>query len=358
MVTVCRYKDLKVIIFNHLIINIMTQEIDLALERIPSRPPAIAPVPRGLERPQWSVMIPAYNCLAYLQGAIESVLAQAPNSEVMQITVVDDCSTDGDVAALVERVGQGRVDYYRQERNVGSLRNFETCLNQAVGHWVHLLHGDDRLVAGFYDEIQFLFHSYPDAGAAFTRSAFIIESDNKEELQADKTLAPKTGIINDFLLKMAEGIKLQPPSIVVRRDVYEQLGGFFGVHYGEDWEMWTRIAAKFPVAYSPKPLAHYRYLGGASITHRSIASGQNIKDIMKVIDTIQEYLPSSLRSRLKRVGRHNYAMYCASLANFLSKTDLAAATIQAKGALEMSNDIRVYLALKRFFLRNLLHFPK
>jgi len=31
--------------------------------------------------------------------------------------------------------------------------------------------------------------------------------------------------------------------MVVKREVYEKLGGFYGVEYGEDWEMWVRIAA-------------------------------------------------------------------------------------------------------------------
>jgi hypothetical protein len=51
---------------------------------------------------------------------------------------------------------------------------------------------------------------------------------------------------------------LQPPAIVVKH-YYETLGGFFAVHFGEDWEMWTRIASKFPT-YSPKYLAFIEYV--------------------------------------------------------------------------------------------------
>ena len=59
--------------------------------------------------------------------------------------VLCDGSTDLDVEALVMSLGKGRVKYYRQPQNVGSLRNFETCINRANGHLVHLLHGDDRV---------------------------------------------------------------------------------------------------------------------------------------------------------------------------------------------------------------------
>src|ERR1051326_8157020 len=99
----------------------------MSMERIPLVPPTIAPVPSGVVRPLFSVMIPTYNCTQYLREALASVLLQDPGAEQMQIEVVDDCSTDADVRAVVEELGKGRVGYFRQDRNVGSLRNFETC---------------------------------------------------------------------------------------------------------------------------------------------------------------------------------------------------------------------------------------
>jgi glycosyltransferase involved in cell wall biosynthesis len=145
------------------------------IERIPTHPPEIKPVPENIQRPRWSVMIPAYNCSQYLIENILSVLQQDPGPLQMQIEVVDDSSTDTDVEALVKEAGKGRVGYYRQPENVGSLRNFETCLNRATGHYIHILHGDDKLRNGFYNEIEKLFAAFPEAGAAFTGFTFIDE---------------------------------------------------------------------------------------------------------------------------------------------------------------------------------------
>ena len=122
-------------------------------ERIPQHPPEIKPVADHIKRPLWSVMIPTYNCSQYLIENILSVLEQDPGEEFMQIEVVDDDSTDADVESLVRKHGKGRVGYFRQTRNVGSLRNFETCLNRATGQFIHLLHGDDKVLPGFYKEI-------------------------------------------------------------------------------------------------------------------------------------------------------------------------------------------------------------
>ena len=306
------------------------------LERIPSTPPIICPVASHIQRPQWSVMIPAYNCLPYLQETIESVLAQDPGPIHMQIAVVDDYSTDGDVQALVKSIGKSRVTYFRQSVNVGSLRNFETCLNLATGHWVHLLHGDDRVAPGFYTEIATCFQQYPEAGAAFTNTADLFTRAEGTEVRDRPSIAPKAGLLPNLLLMLAESPQLETPSIVVKRSVYEQLGGFFAVHYGEDWEMWARIAAHFPVAYSPKCLAQYRYLNTTSISHRSIREGQNARDITKVITIINQYLPVEHRERTKKNALRSYAMYCLSLIDGLYPTDKHAAIAQIKGALKMS----------------------
>ena len=116
----------------------------------------IPPVPES-DRPLWSVMIPVYNCAAYLPETLRSVLQQAPGPDEMQIEVIDDHSTDADVEKLVKEIGRGRIAYCRQPQNVGSVRNFETCLNRSTGHIIHLLHGDDKVRPGFYEKMFSLF---------------------------------------------------------------------------------------------------------------------------------------------------------------------------------------------------------
>ena len=76
------------------------------------------PVEEKAHRPLWSVMIPAYNCYNTLGETISSVLVQDPGKDQMQIEVIDDGSTDGNVKELVERIGGGHFgevyeeDYY------------------------------------------------------------------------------------------------------------------------------------------------------------------------------------------------------------------------------------------------------
>ena len=323
--------------------------------RIPTSPPMIAPVSPAEKRPLWSVLIPTYNCIEWLRQTLESVLVQDPGPEIMQIEVVDDCSTDGDVGALVQEIGKGRIGFFRQEKNRGSLRNFETCLNRSKGHLIHLLHGDDLVLEGFYKEVEKLFHQFPQAGAAFTRYAYI--DDKNTITPPGKELLKEPGIIGDFLLQIAQKQLLQAAAMVVRRSVYEHLGSFFAVHYGEDWEMWTRIAAHYPVAYSPISLALYRGGQGhsASITSNSLNTGQNIRDITTVIEIVQNYLPKEKRKTLKKIAVKNFSRAYAKASNRIYLQNPKTAFVQANGALKMHLDIKtIYWVIKLY----LLHFTK
>jgi glycosyltransferase involved in cell wall biosynthesis len=257
-------------------------------------------------------MIPTFNCSQYLVQNLISVLQQDPGPELMQIEVVDDFSTDSDVEKLVKEIGKGRVGYYRQPGNVGSLRNFETCLNRANGHLIHLLHGDDQVKPGFYVEIEKLFSQFPQAGAAFT--GFVFVDEQNERLYDNHTLLHEPGILQNWLIRIASSQLIQVPAMVVKRSVYEELGGFFGVHYGEDWEMWARIAARYPVAHSPERLALYR-VHRDNITSRYFLTGQSLTDAIQVVNTIQQYLPCKERKRAKRAAEKHLAYYFARSAD-------------------------------------------
>jgi glycosyltransferase involved in cell wall biosynthesis len=303
-------------------------------DRIPKTPPVIRPVPDQTIRPLWSVMIPCYNCSPFLIEALRAVLQQDPGPGIMQIEVVDDCSTDTNVEALVDYIGKGRVGYYRQPENVGSLRNFETCLNRSTGKYIHLLHGDDLVLPGFYQEVEQLFTQFPEAGAAFTGYVYINEQNT--ELYPNTGLLSEPGILKNWLLEIGHTQHIQPPAMVVKREVYEKLGGFFAVHYGEDWEMWVRIAAHYPVAHSPKRLALYR-VHENNITSRYFLSGQSITDTLTVIDIIQQYFPRSQKKRMNRLARKHFSRYFSFTADKIyheyHRPDIA--LIQARRALDI-----------------------
>lgn len=326
----------------------------MSLDRTPQFPPLILPLEEDNKRPLWSVMVPTYNCSLYLKETLESILHQDQGKDNMQIEVVDDCSTDSNVEELVEKIGRGRITFFRHKQNVGSLRNFETCINRARGKLIHLLHGDDKVEVGFYVKIKKLFESYPLIGAAFTgfsgideKGAFLYKNDL---IQKDE------GVVGDWLRKISKNQLLQACSIVVKRSVYEDLGSFYKVHYGEDWEMWVRIAANYSVAYSPDTLAAYR-IHNNSISSTYVKTGQNIRDIKIVIDLIEKHLPEETRKKIKNASKKNFAIYFTGNAQQIYKKqhDISAALKQAQGALFLHFNVQTFTSLIKLYIRTILY---
>jgi glycosyltransferase involved in cell wall biosynthesis len=319
-------------------------------ERIPQSPPVVKPVEGMLERPLWSVMIPVYNCSNYLKSTLESVLSENISEDQMQIEVVDDCSTDANIEELVFNIGKGRIQYFRQTENIGSLLNFATCLNRSRGQRIHLLHGDDKIKPGFYCKIDALFKNYPQAGAAFTRFAYINGRD--KFMHYHDAQMKHDSLLENWLPTLCERQRIQYVSIVVKREVYERLGSFYGVEYGEDWEMWVRIAANYPIAYSPEVLAEYR-MHQQSISGKAFLTGQNMKDLNYVMDKISTYLPEKERSIVMKKSKTFYAHYALRIANSIwhDIKDSKGVTIQVNAALKMSKDPMLFYKIIKLYTK-------
>jgi glycosyltransferase involved in cell wall biosynthesis len=312
----------------------------------------ISAIPDGVTRPLWSVMIPTYNCANYLRETLGSVLAQDPGSDVMQIEVVDDYSTKDDPKSVVEELGKGRVDFYRHPENVGYIKNFNTCIQRARGKLVHLLHGDDCVREGFYEKMQQPLVSDSSIGAAFCR--YIYMDDHSHWQQLSSLEQPESGILNNWLDRIAVKQLIQPPSMVVRRSVYEALGGFDSriCCCAEDWEMWVRIAAQYPVWYETSLLALYR-IQSKSLTGRCAHTGQNIRDIIKILDITQSYIPSSKARLLSQQARNNFSSYYLNslVPSMIERGNLVAAMNQLKELVKLNPGLEtyyqaIYLSLK------------
>lgn len=310
----------------------------------------IPPITDNSSRPFWSVMIPTYHCARYLQQTLESILAQDPGPDVMQIEVVDDCSTVDDPESVVKEIGQGRIAFHRQRQNVGHTKNFETCLRRARGKVIHLLHGDDYVLKGFYQKMQQAFESQPEIGAAFCRQIFMDDTGTRQCYSPVEQAS--SGILNNWLERLAEEQRIMTPSIVVRRDAYEQLGGFDSrLICSEDWEMWVRIASQYPVWYEMEPLAVYR-MHSASNTGRHVRNGDDVRYNRLAIEIFRSYLPKEIANQVAGKARETYALSALETAHAaLTKHDFHAVTAQIREALRLSPSSKVIRKTAGFLLR-------
>lgn len=312
------------------------------MNKINSYRAVIPPISDGHPRPLWSVMIPTYNCANYLRETLTSVLAQDPGSDIMQIEVVDDHSTKDDPEAVVKELGQGRVSFYRQPENVGYIKNFETCLLRSRGKLIHLLHGDDCVRDGFYRKLQYPFEENPEVGAAFCRTITIDEQGHWTGISALEQ--SESDLLDNWLERISEYQRIHTPSIVVRRDVYEQLGGFDRRMFcwAEDWEMWVRVAAYYPIWYEVEPLALYRH-SSSSLTGRFVRTGKNVQDIRTAISAMQQYLPSDRVHKMTQKSLNGYGSLALGMASQLvNRSDMYGAINQIREAFLCSFSLKMF----------------
>jgi glycosyltransferase involved in cell wall biosynthesis len=320
-------------------------------------------------RPYWSVMIPTYNPRAdYLEETLRSVLAQDPGPDQMQIEVVDDGSTDNTVCEVIRRIGAGRVTFHAQSQNRGLANTWNRCIEQARGNLVHILHQDDIVLSGFYDHLR-KGAEESDAGAIFCRHAWInakghwtslselhretagllddwhagisanqfIQNAKGHWTSLSELHRETAGLFDDWHARITVNQFIQSPAIVVRRSVYEHVGGFRPqLNFTLDWEMWQRIAAQYSFWFEPSILACYRK-HGTSASSRLKLQDNHVRDLRMTIDITTAYHPPRVGSVLARKARALWAGWViANSQHLLVQGHPGAARRQVLEALRMS----------------------
>jgi glycosyltransferase involved in cell wall biosynthesis len=230
--------------------------------------------------PFWSVMIPTYNPRPQcLEQTLRSVLAQDPGCVEMQIMVIDDASSEIDTESIVRAVGGDRIQFHRSEKNRGLAGSWNHCIECARGSWVHILHQDDFVLAGFYECIKTTALNHPDVQFIATRSYFVDRVGIIEGVTPRVQTLEKGGhSISDFYYANP----IQCPGVVVQRDFYLQNGGFRAdLNYTLDVELWARVIDQKGGVVLPDILAAFR-VSGKSESSRLLRSADAFNDRIRL----------------------------------------------------------------------------
>ena len=193
-----------------------------------------------------TVIIPVYNGAAYVSGAIESALGQTERD--IEVIVVDDGSTDG-TPEVLRRYTDSRLHVIRQ-RNAGPSAARNRGIAASRGEWVGFLDADDTWRPGKIAAHLKRAAEVPEA--ALTYSSVLVRDHKGAPIRT--LYADREGWVLESLL-FGNFIRGGGSSTMVRRDALEQVGPFDPeIKYGEDWELWLRIAAAYPFAAIAEPL--------------------------------------------------------------------------------------------------------
>ncbi|MBN2133944.1 MAG: glycosyltransferase [Sedimentisphaerales bacterium] len=199
----------------------------------------------GHAEPKVSIVLPTYNDLRFLPGAIESVLGQS--FQDFELVVVNDGSTDG-TKAYLDGLNDPRVRVIHQEN-----RRLPEALNAgfraARGDLLTWTSADNYCAPGFLEHLVGALEAYPEAGFAYSDFANIDKDGQIISVRENPSLT-----YHD-LLAGNPGVA----SFMYRRACQDKVGYYDpSMECAEDWDYWLRILEHFETVYVPQVLYHYR----------------------------------------------------------------------------------------------------
>ena len=200
-----------------------------------------------------SVVIPLYNKEKYISKAIQSVLDQTFTD--FELIIVNDGSTD-DGPAKVRRFTDHRIRMIDQP-NAGVSIARNNGVNLAKYDYIAFLDADDWWHPDFLLGMKKLIDAYNDA-AIYGCNYFYVKNRQNRISKVGIPESFEAGYINYFkTYANTFTVPFNCSFVVVNRQKFNDVGGFNPkLKFGEDFDLWVRMALKNKVAYQNKPLAY------------------------------------------------------------------------------------------------------
>jgi glycosyltransferase involved in cell wall biosynthesis len=195
-------------------------------------------------QPLVSVIIPTFNRATWVREAIASVLAQTYSH--LELIVVDDGSYDA-TPEVVQACGDGLIYIQQAHAGVSAARNRGVAASR--GALIAFLDSDDmwlpKKIAAQVAHLQ----QQPDAHACYTDEIWIRHG---VRVNARQIHQKHSGWLFEPSLPRCI---ISPSSIMLRRTLWDQLGGFDErLPACEDYDLWLRLALRTPVLLLPERL--------------------------------------------------------------------------------------------------------
>jgi len=181
-----------------------------------------------------------YNREQYLPEAIESVLTSC--YENFELIIVDDNSDDGTVnIAKAYELKDRRVKVYSNENHLGDYANRNKAASYARGKYLKFVDSDDYIYPKGLSIMVKSMEEFPNAGwgiCSLKQNTYINKPYPFE-------LSPKQAYEFSYL---GPGLFSTPPlCVIIKRDLFLNIGGFISHRMVGDLELWHRLGQKHNV---------------------------------------------------------------------------------------------------------------
>jgi glycosyltransferase involved in cell wall biosynthesis len=229
-----------------------------------------------MSNPRVSVVIPVRNGKDYLQEALDSVLQQSFTD--LELVLIDDGSTDDDYDRYALQDERIRVIHLTgtgvsRARNIG--------MAKSRGELIAFLDADDVWFPGKLKAQVRYFDEHPDVGVVFGKfirwpalpdGGFAAASSLIQDASRLTTAEPERS--GWLYTKLLDGLLVGMNTAVVRRSVYDAIGGFNeAMRQGEDYDFWLKASRIAPMHSLDGYVALYR-IHSASAMHKLTTENQ------------------------------------------------------------------------------------
>jgi glycosyltransferase involved in cell wall biosynthesis len=245
-----------------------------------------------------SVVIPCYRSTRRIEESVASALGQT--LPPLEILCVDDASPDDTWEALLslEKKTEGLVRPIRHETNRGPAAARNTGVRAAKGDWIAFLDHDDLWLPEKLERQAEYLRDHPETGLLHS-DAWVEPHDapdNKRRAHEGRHVPD-----NDPFPALFRRCFIMIPTVMVRRDILESVGGFReDLASSVDYDLWLRLALRgIPFGHVTEPLAVWRPQSNSMTANRlRIAQGE-----LRLLERLSDEDPEVERRIGKRFVR-------------------------------------------------------
>lgn len=301
-------------------------------------------------QPLVSVICLCHNHKPFLEEAIESVLTQTYSN--IELIVVDDASTDGCKDVLERLCQEHDLLYIDLPKNIGNCAAFNKGFSQARGKYIIDFATDDVMLPHRIEQqVRFFEMQEPNVGVVFSNAEIIDEDGNLLKLhyliddQGNvKDSVPEGDVYSEVLSRYF----ISPPTMMMRREVLNDLGGYDESLAYEDFDFWVRSARIYQYAFQPHCLTKVRRVK-ASLSTKLYEKGDRQLESTYRVCLKAANMNRCRRDELALIKRLRYEMRHAVLTGNYKEALLFFDLLKKLEGVNLSS----YL----FYVLHFLHFP-
>jgi glycosyltransferase involved in cell wall biosynthesis len=247
---------------------------------------------------QVSVIIAAYNAEPVIERSIRSIRHQTMRPK--EIIVVDDGSVDRTVDE-VRRSGADVIIVQQANAGPGAARN--AGVRRATGDLVCFLDADDEYAPRMVETLAAALARHPDAAVA--SGAYLWDQDGAitrcpppGALLGDQY----SGVLSDFFEASRHYSFVCTNSVMARREAFLAVGGFGETRFGEDLDLWARLAGRGGWVFVDSAVCVYHHNSQTSVTLQT--RPQDVPaDLLMAEDRMRQFIRPALWQSYRRYRR-------------------------------------------------------